>query len=98
MFVGIIWRDVLFAGLWLLAAALCFITVDCNSRLRLSAQAVALGLVAFGVLLRPNALIAAPILAAYVVWPLQFRWRRTAVLFPPAMLGLFALMQVVYYG
>jgi hypothetical protein len=55
-------------------------------------------LCAFGVLLRPNALIAAPILAAYTIWPAQMSWKRTAILFIPAMAGLFALVQVVYYG
>ena len=51
-----------------------------------------------GVLLRPNALIAAPILAAYIAWPTQMSWKRTAILFVPAMAGFFALVQVVYYG
>ena len=55
-------------------------------------------LCAFGVLLRPNALIAAPILAAYIAWPTQMSWKRTAILFVPAMAGFFALVQVVYYG
>ena len=55
-------------------------------------------LCAFGVLLRPNALIAAPILAAYIAWPTQISWKRTAILFVPAMAGFFALVQVVYYG
>jgi hypothetical protein len=49
-------------------------------------------------LLRPNALIAAPILAAYIVWPSRLSVKRTAILFVPAMLALFALVQVVYYG
>jgi hypothetical protein len=98
MYVAIIWRDVLFAGLWLVATALCFIVTDREPRLRWPVQVVALGLVAFGVLLRPNALIAAPVLVAYAVWPGQFRWKRAAILFVPAAIGLFALMQVVYYG
>ncbi|MBI3702309.1 MAG: hypothetical protein HY244_00300 [Rhizobiales bacterium] len=98
MFVGIIWRDVLLAGLWLLAAALCFIVAACEARLRISVQAVALALVAFGVLLRPNALIAAPVLVAYIIWPAQFRWKRTAILFVPAAVAFYGLIQVVYYG
>ena len=48
-------------------------------RLRLAVQAVALVLCAFGVLLRPNALIAAPLLAGYIVWPARFSWKRTAI-------------------
>ena len=59
---------------------------------------MALALCALGVLLRPNALIAAPILCAYVIWPFRTSLRRTALLLVPAMLGLFALVQVVYYG
>ena len=98
LFVGIIWRDMLFANTWLLAAALCFVTADCKTRLRVPVQVVALALVAFGLLLRPNALIAAPVLAAYIVWPAQFRWKRAAILFVPAVLALFGLVQAVYYG
>ena len=57
---------------------------------RLSLQALALALCGFGVLLRPNALIAAPLLAAYTIWPDQFSWKRTAILFVPAMAAFFA--------
>jgi hypothetical protein len=98
VFVGIIWRDVLFAILWLLAGALVFAAADRGSRLRIPMQVFALGLLVFGVLLRPNALLAAPILAAYILWPSQFSWKRTAILYVPAALALFALVQVVYYG
>jgi hypothetical protein len=98
VFAGIIWRDVLFATSWMLAAAIVFAAARRDARLRAPAQAVALALCAFGVLLRPNALIAAPILAAYIVWPTQIYPKRTAILFVPAMLGFFALVQVVYYG
>ena len=98
VFVGIIWRDVLFAATWLLAAAVAFAAAEHGGRLRVPAQVVALALCALGVLLRPNALIAAPILAAYIVWPMQMSFRRTAILFVPAMAGLFGLVQVVYYG
>ncbi len=98
VFVGVIWRDVLFATTWLLAAAIVYAAVECGARLRVPAQALALALWAFGVLLRPNALIAAPILAAYIIWPARISWKRMAILFVPAMAGLFALVQVVYYG
>ena len=66
VFVGIIWRDVLFATSWLLAAAIAFAAAEGDARLRMPAQVLALALCAFGVLLRPNALIAAPILCAYM--------------------------------
>ena len=98
VFVGIIWRDVLFANTWLLAAALVFAVAERNAGLRILIQALALGLLALGVLLRPNALIAAPILGAYIVWPTQFSWKRLAIVFVPAAVGFFALVQVVYYG
>jgi hypothetical protein len=97
VFVGIIWRDVLFATSWLLAAAIAFAAAKRGARIRVPAQAVALALCAFGVLLRPNALIAAPILAAYIAWPTQIYLKRIAILFVPAMVGFFALVQVVYY-
>ena len=48
-------------------------------------------------LLRPNALAAAPILAAYILWPAHLPWKRAAILYVPAALGLFGLVQVVYY-
>jgi hypothetical protein len=96
--VGIIWRDVLFAACWLLASGIGFATSDQPSRIKLPAQLLALALVAMGVLLRPNALFAAPILTAYLVWPARFSFRRTAVLFIPAALGFFAIVQLVYYG
>jgi hypothetical protein len=98
VFVGIIWRDVLFAITWLLAATIAFAAFQRGTRVRVPAQALALALCAFGVLLRPNALIAAPILAAYIIWPSRVSLKRTAILFIPAMLALFTLVQVVYYG
>jgi hypothetical protein len=98
VFVGIIWRDVLFATAWLLAAAIVFAVAERGARPRVPAQVLALALCAFGVLLRPNALIAAPILAAYIIWPTRMSFKRTAILFVPAMAGFFALVQVVYYG
>jgi hypothetical protein len=58
---------------------------------------LALLLVALGVLLRPNALIAAPILAAYVFWPMRFDLRRVAIAFVPALVLFYALVPFVYY-
>ncbi len=98
VFVGIIWRDMLFAVTWLLAGAIALAAADRSVRLRISAQAVALALCGFGVLLRPNALIAAPILATYIIWPAQFSWKRAAIVFLPAMAIFFALVQFIYYG
>src|SRR6266852_2190985 len=98
VFVGIIWRDMLFANTWLLAAVIAFAAAECGARLRVPAQILALALCGFGVLLRPNALIAAPILGAYIVWPAQMSLKRTAILFVPAVAALLALVQVVYYG
>ena len=98
VFAGIIWRDVLLGATWLLASALVFACAAGSGWRRLSAQAAALVLLALGVMLRPNALVAAPVLAVYLIWPAQFSWRRTALVFVPAAAALFALMQVTYYG
>ena len=98
VFVGIIWRDMLFATTWLLAAVIVFAVAERGARFRMLVQIAALALCALGVLLRPNALIAAPILAAYIAWPTQMSWKRNAILFVPAMAGFFAMAQVVYYG
>lgn len=98
VFVGIVWRDVLFSVFWLLAAALAFAAADRRRQQRIAAQAVALALLALGVLLRPNALAAAPILAAYIVWPSGLKWKRAVILYVPAALALFGLVQVIYYG
>ena len=98
VFVGMIWRDMLFATSWLLAAVIAFVAAGCGGRLRLTAQVMAIVLCAFGVLLRPNALIAAPILGAYIAWPTTFYWKRAAITFVPAMALFFVLIQLVYYG
>ena len=97
-FVGLIWRDVLFGVVWLVAAVLALAAADRTGRTRLPAQALALLLVALGVLLRPNAIIAAPFLAAYVVWPRRFDARRMAIVFLPAVALCYALIPAVYYG
>jgi hypothetical protein len=97
-FIGMIWRDVLFAVIWLAAAVLAFAVADRGARLRIPVQALALILVAFGVLLRPNAVAAAPILAAYVAWPMRFDPKQSAFVFVPALVFFFALVPAVYYG
>jgi len=48
-------------------------------------------------LLRPNALLAAPILIAYVVWLSLVSLRKAAILYVPAVIGLFGIVQLVYY-
>jgi hypothetical protein len=97
-FVGMIWRDMLFSTTWLLAAVLVFATVGRGERLRVLAQLLAIVLCAFGVLLRPNALTAAPILCAYIAWPTKVYWKRVAVTFVPTMVVFFLFVQFVYYG
>jgi hypothetical protein len=65
--------------------------------LRRTAQVLALALVAFGILLRPNSIIAAPLLIAYAIWPARFEWKRTALLFIPALVAGYGLVHVAYY-
>src|SRR5262245_13944076 len=96
-FTGMIWRDVLFADVWLCAAALTYATATCHRGIRWPAQTLAMLLVLFGVLLRPNAIIAAPILAAYVIWPAAFHWKRVALVLIPGVLAGYALIHTVYY-
>ena len=96
--VGVLWRDVLFAVTWLLAVVLTFAVADRSPRVRMPIQIVAFALCCLGVLLRPNSIIAAPLLATYIVWPLQMRWKRTAILFVPAIAAFFGLVQLIYYG
>ena len=98
VFLAMIWRDMVFAVIWLFAAAIVYAATEHGARLRWLVQVFALGLVGFGVLLRPNALIAAPLIAAYVIFPARFEWKRAAIVFIPALLAGYALAQVVYYG
>src|SRR5262249_27890528 len=97
-FLGMVWRDVLFAVVWLAAAVLTVFAAERTERLRPAMQAFALLLLAFGVLLRPNAVLAAPILAAYAIWPMRFDVKRTAIAFVPALLLFSAFIPLVYYG
>ncbi len=96
-FTGMIWRDVQFAVIWLLAAVLAFAATQA-ARARVGLQAFALGLIAYGVLLRPNAVIAAPVLAVYAASPARFTLRRAAVVYLPAAAVFAALVPLVYYG
>lgn len=97
LLLGIIWRDVLFATTWLLSASLSFAFADRSIKVRIPIQVISLCLLALGVLLRPNALIAAPVLSTYVMWPAHFSWKRAAIIYIPAVLGLFGMVQLIYY-
>jgi hypothetical protein len=96
-FVGIIWRDVLMAACWLLAVAMVFAATG-RSRRMIVVQVVACALVVLGVLLRPNAVAAAPLLITYIVWPREFSFKRTALAFVPVMIALAGMVQLIYYG
>lgn len=96
-FAGIIWRDILFSTTWLMAVALAYVAATSSSSARFLLQLAALALIALGVLLRPNALIAAPLLVAYALWPARFHVVRTAILAIPAAVAFYGLIQVVYY-
>jgi hypothetical protein len=98
MLLVMIWRDVLFAVIWLLAAAITYFVADRAPPWRSAVQGFALALIVLGVLVRPNAIIAAPLLVAYVLWPARFAWKRTALLFVPAVIAGYVLIQIVYYG
>ena len=43
-------------------------------------------------------MLAAPILTAYIVWLSQVSLRKAAILYIPAAIGLFGIVQLVYYG
>jgi hypothetical protein len=98
MMLAMIWRDILFASTWLLAAAIVLLMADRGAVARGVAAAVALVLIGFGVLLRPTAFVAAPLLIGYALWPLRFEWRRMTILFLPALAAGFLLIHLVYYG
>ncbi len=95
---GIIWRDVLFAAAWLMATVLAWTMRERAAAMRLPAQLVALGFAALGILLRPNALFAVPVLALYILWPVAFRLRRAALVYIPLVIAFYALVPLVYYG
>jgi hypothetical protein len=95
---GIIWRDVLFAAVWLMAAALAWTAHEKTPAIRIALQIVALGFAALGILLRPNALFAVPLLAIYILWPAAFRLKRAAILYVPLAAAFYALVPLVYYG
>jgi hypothetical protein len=95
---GVIWRDVLFTAGWLFAAALAFAVAARRKAVRLPVQALALALVATGVLIRPNTIAGAAILCIYVMWPARFLLRRAALAFIPVAVALAGLVHLVFYG
>lgn len=95
---GIIWRDILFAAVWLMAAVLAWTARERTAAIRIPVQIIALGFAALGILLRPNALFAIPILAVYILWPAAFRLKRAALTYIPLAIAFYALVPLVYYG
>jgi hypothetical protein len=97
IFLSMIWRDILFSGTWLVAAAIVYGTADRAAPLRRIALLIALVLIGFGILLRPNAITAAPFLIAYAIWPARFEWKRAALIFVPAVIAGYGLIHLTYY-
>src|SRR5215468_1873199 len=97
MMLGMIWRDMLFAAAWLLAAAVVLVMADRGRAAHAIAALVALVLIGFGVLLRPTSFVAAPFLIGYALSPLRFDFRRMTILFLPALAAGFLLIHLVYY-
>jgi hypothetical protein len=94
---SMIWRDILFSATWLFAAAIVYAVAGRTGPLRRAVQLLALALIGFGILLRPNAIAAAPLLIGYAIWPARFEWKRAALLFIPALFAGYGLIHVVYY-
>jgi hypothetical protein len=97
MLLSMIWRDILFSATWLFAAAIVYAVTEPAGPVRRTVQILALLLIGFGILLRPNSIAAAPFLIAYALWPARFEWKRTALLFIPALVAGYGLIHVVYY-
>jgi hypothetical protein len=97
LLLSMIWRDMLLSAAWLLAAAIIYAAADRSGPLRRSAQLIGLALIGFGILLRPNSIAAAPLLIAYAIWPARFEWKRTALMFAPAVVASYGLVHLVYY-
>lgn len=97
MFLAMVWRDMLFGVSWLLAAVIAYAGAHGENRQRWITQALAIGLIALGILLRPNAIVAAPLLILQALWPQRFDWKRAALLFLPGLAAGYALIHVTYY-
>jgi hypothetical protein len=100
---GIIWRDMLLAALWLTAAGLALTAAARGDALGMALRGIvalrglALGLILLGVMLRPNAIPAGALLALYVAAPRRLNFRRVALLFVPVAAALLALSHLTYY-
>jgi hypothetical protein len=94
---SMIWRDILFSATWLVASAILYAAADRAGLLRRFTQGLALILIGLGILLRPNAILAAPLLIAYAIWPARFEFKRTAIAFIPALFAGYGLIHLVYY-
>jgi len=98
MLLAMIWRDMLFGTVWLVAAVTAYAAARRMPPLRWPLQMLALGFIAFGILLRPNAIVAASLLVALALWPNRFELRRAAIWFLPLLAAGYALVHVVYYA
>jgi hypothetical protein len=98
LLVGILWRDVFMANAWLLACVLVLAASNARAGIRVAAKCTALMLLCYGVLLRPNAALAAPVLVSYIFWPTIARPARIVALYVPVVAVSFLLMQIVFYG
>ena len=97
LLLSMLWRDILFSGVWLCAAAILYWAAGHARAVRAAMQVLAVILIGLGILLRPNAIVAAPFLLVYALWPTRFEWKRTALLFVPAVIAGYGLVHVVYY-
>jgi len=82
----------------LLACVLVLAASNARTGVRLAAQCTALVLLSYGILLRPNAALAAPVLVSYILWPSAARPARIAALYVPVLALSFLLTQIVFYG
>lgn len=94
---GVLWRDVMFAVLWLMAIGLAALVADRSRPWRILATVAALACVLVGYWIRPNALFAAVPVLAYVLWPRGWSWRRIVVAAVPALALLAASTHVINY-
>src|SRR5262249_8895909 len=94
MMLAMIWRDMLFAVTWLLAAAGVLVMADRSRSVRATAAPAPSRA---GVLLGPTSFVAAPLLIGYAFWPLRFDLKRMTILFLPALAVGFLLIHLVYY-
>jgi hypothetical protein len=85
---GVIWRDVIFSVLWLLAFALATLAGPRGPGARLALTATALLVLLIGYWLRPNALFAAVPMVLYVLWPRDWRPLRLLAWSLPIVLAL----------